>query len=100
MILFSFVRNYCPLPKLTPEGYRVTILSLIEPDPKNFCPITIMKRIMIMSDIRRKMEKYIAGDIIIHDCRGFSFTHLTKITPSLAKKSMFCIQVIFVSKIF
>lgn len=94
LFYYYYFRSYFPLPKLTPEGYRVNILSLSDPDPKKYYLITLLKRVMAMADVRRKSEIYFAGDIIIHDCKGFSFSHLTKITPSLARKFMFCLQVI------
>ncbi|XP_039277743.1 alpha-tocopherol transfer protein-like [Nilaparvata lugens] len=84
--------KYFPLPELTPEGYRVDVFYVSDLDSKHFDVKSTMKRVLAIADIRRKEETYCSGDYIIYDCQHFTISHLSKFTPTLASKALFCTQ--------
>ncbi|KAL0266540.1 UNVERIFIED_CONTAM: hypothetical protein PYX00_009050 [Menopon gallinae] len=68
-----------PLPKTTPEGYRVLMYKLRDTEPSKFNHANIAKTMILFSDICTAEHGICPGYIIIGDPRGFSASHLTKI---------------------
>ncbi|KAM3963786.1 alpha-tocopherol transfer protein-like [Aphomia sociella] len=55
-----------PLPKVTDEGYRVTILRIRQGYPESSADITnVVRAILLVSDVRIHDETFIAGDVFI-----------------------------------
>lgn len=68
------------LPKLTDEGYRVTIFR-IKPDyPESAANITnVVRAVLLMSDVRMNDEHLIAGDVFVYEIshvRGSIAAHI------------------------
>lgn len=61
-----FVRNYFVLPSLTEEGYRVTIFRLCDTDIEKFSLQAIVRRILMVLDIRL-MEEFCLSNIMVID---------------------------------
>lgn len=84
---------YFPLPRLTPEGYRVTVYKLADHDIATFNIRDITKRIVMVLDARLLEEKCLSN-IMVFDLQGFSMAHFAKVTPTLSivRKAMLSIQ--------
>ncbi|XP_075227175.1 clavesin-2-like isoform X2 [Lycorma delicatula] len=77
------------LPKLTPEGHRVTILKLFNRDPDLFDPEQALKIALMMQDAYIR-DDTCNGYVLIIDGQGFTPQHLFKITPNFLKKADVC----------
>lgn len=82
------------MPKLTPEGYRVWVMG-IKCDAKEFDYNQLNHTLMYTMDMHLKMDDLRAGDAIIFDFSTFTLGHIVKITLTMAKKLMTCIQVFY-----
>lgn len=82
-----------PLPKPTPEGYRVYIYKLRDTDPSKFNYADSIKAMIMYSDIRCSEDGIVPGYIITCDSKGFSMSHLTKISLGILRVFMKYIQV-------
>lgn len=82
-----------PLPKPTPEGYKVYIYRLSNPDPTKFNYADTIKAMIMYSDIRCSEDGITPGYIIVCDSKGFSMSHLTKINLGILRIFMKYIQV-------
>lgn len=82
-----------PLPGLTPDGKRVVVLRSKERDIDT-PPITdVFKLILMVGDVRLSAEETgVAGDVYILDASVVSAQHFSKVTPSLAKRFLVCVQ--------
>ncbi|KYQ46219.1 Alpha-tocopherol transfer protein-like protein [Trachymyrmex zeteki] len=90
----SFNRvDYFILPSLTEEGYRVIICRLRDTDVEKFSFQALVKRILMILDIRL-MEEFCLSNIIIIDLEGSSMAHFTKFIPtqSIVKRAMLAVQ--------
>ncbi|KAK3921354.1 Alpha-tocopherol transfer protein-like [Frankliniella fusca] len=85
--------SYFVLPKLTSEGYRVTIFRLNNTDVDKFVLQELTKRVVMCLDVRLKEEKCLSN-IMVVDFQGFSLQHFAKFSPTLAgvRKAMLCVQ--------
>ncbi|XP_011505041.1 PREDICTED: alpha-tocopherol transfer protein-like [Ceratosolen solmsi marchali] len=87
------VVQYFVLPKLTEEGYRVTIFRLKETMLERFSLTAITRRILMVLDIRLREEASLTN-IMIFDLKGFCAGHFTKCSPtrSIVRKAMLATQ--------
>lgn len=85
--------SYFVLPKLTSEGYRVTIFRLNNVEVDKFNMQEITKRVVMCLDVRLKEEKCLSNVMII-DFQNFSLQHFARCSPTLTgiRKSMLCVQ--------
>ncbi|KAJ1525291.1 hypothetical protein ONE63_010114 [Megalurothrips usitatus] len=85
--------SYFVLPKLTSEGYRVTIFRLHATEVEKFCVSTLTKRVIMVLDVRLKEEKCLSN-IMVVDFQGFTLQHFARLSPTLSsiRKSMLCVQ--------
>uniref|UniRef100_A0A1B6E704 CRAL-TRIO domain-containing protein n=1 Tax=Clastoptera arizonana TaxID=38151 RepID=A0A1B6E704_9HEMI len=84
-----------PLPKLTPDGCRVTMAGFRIPGPNKYDVITLVKRILSIADIRFQQEVFTNGDYLIIDGNRFSLAHALCLTPSLVRQVVFCSQEVY-----
>nr|CAD7257530.1 unnamed protein product [Timema shepardi] len=91
---------YCTTPRLTPSGYRLSVLRLNDQDAHNFNISTIVKRVLITMDIRLNEERCL-NNVIVFDLRGFTAQHFAKCSPTVPafRKMMLCIQDAFPMRI-
>ncbi|XP_032669287.1 retinol-binding protein pinta-like [Odontomachus brunneus] len=73
-----------PLPKLTPEKYRVIFVQVWK-DASMFSLSNMMKYFYMLMDVRTE-EDMVNSDIAIWDCTNFTLAHVLKFTPNLLKK--------------
>lgn len=89
-----------PLPNLTPNGRRVTILRAMDKDIPTPNASESMKLVMMIGDIRLVEESVgVAGDVFIFDAVAASPKHLPKFTPQILKKFFICVQEAYPAKI-
>uniref|UniRef100_A0A1B6IBB7 CRAL-TRIO domain-containing protein n=1 Tax=Homalodisca liturata TaxID=320908 RepID=A0A1B6IBB7_9HEMI len=84
--------QYIVLPGMTPEGYRVSIYRMnpIPDDGNDFNLTTNAIKVLSSYDVRFHEDNYWAGDIIIIDCRHFTFRQLQAVTLPVLKKYVHC----------
>ncbi|XP_071570703.1 alpha-tocopherol transfer protein-like [Temnothorax nylanderi] len=81
------------LPSLTEEGYRVTIFRLRDPDMEKFSVQAIVRRVLMLLDIRL-LEEVCLSNIFVVDFENFSMAHIAKFIPtqSIVRRAMLAIQ--------
>lgn len=80
------------LPKLTPDGCRVTVSSFRIGDPNRYDVTAYAKRLLAIADIRYNSEVFYRGDYLILDGSNYTLSHVLKLTPAFAKDLIFCSQ--------
>ncbi|RZF38407.1 hypothetical protein LSTR_LSTR006533 [Laodelphax striatellus] len=80
-----------PLPKTTPEGFKVFVYRLEDPDPDKFNHLDYVRTFFDIADTRIKTEKELpSGEVPIFDMTGFSLRHMTRLSlPSLRKQMQY-----------
>lgn len=82
-----------PLPGLTPSGMRVIVMRATKKDFETPNIADAMKLALMIGDIRLAAEEVgVAGDVYILDASVASVNHLAKITPTIVKKFLVCVQ--------
>lgn len=76
---------YCVLPKTTPEGDRVTILKLFDPDPSKYDPVTVFKIAIMLIDANLA-EDLCRRHILVYDVSGATMAHAAALTIPTLKK--------------
>ncbi|CAH2000177.1 unnamed protein product [Acanthoscelides obtectus] len=90
---------YCiPLPKVTEEGYRITVLRNNDLAPEEFDPYNIIGHINNVLEIRMH-EDVTMGDIHIYDFSNAKMGHVVKLTPIFLKKCAVAFEEVFSNKI-
>ncbi|XP_017785207.1 PREDICTED: alpha-tocopherol transfer protein-like [Nicrophorus vespilloides] len=78
--------DFVVMPKLTPEGYRVTISNLKTNDLSKFKIDILMARGALSACLRTAMETPISGDVLIYDASNISAAHAAIfLTPTVRK---------------
>ncbi|XP_075216084.1 alpha-tocopherol transfer protein-like [Lycorma delicatula] len=88
------VREYL-LPKLDPrQGYRIISTSFRTSDPSPYNPKENLRRILALIDIRmhEESEGFYAGDFMICDAKLFTVGHALRLTPTIMKDFLYCVQ--------
>ncbi|XP_049533937.1 alpha-tocopherol transfer protein-like [Anopheles darlingi] len=80
------------LPELTPEGYRVLLAKVIDPDASKFSLSTIITFAFMCIDILLWEEGCINGSILIIDMDGIHLGHLAKLGIFTLKDLLYFIQ--------
>lgn len=73
------------LPKLTPEGYRILVLSHLTDDASQFDPVLLIKRIFAMADICLAEGVDRTGTILIVDLHNATLGHIGNYQYGLLK---------------
>ncbi|KAF7281596.1 alpha-tocopherol transfer protein-like [Rhynchophorus ferrugineus] len=82
-----------PLPGLTPDGKRVVVLRGKDKDVDTPPLEDIAKLVLMIGDVRLAAEEVgVAGDVYILDASVATATHFSKVSPSMAKKFLVCVQ--------
>ncbi|XP_072934254.1 alpha-tocopherol transfer protein-like [Epargyreus clarus] len=82
-----------PLPEITPNGRRVTICRGLHPNLDSQQITEILKLALMIGDVRLIEEREgVAGDIYVLDAMVLGPSLLAKLSPSVVKKFMICIQ--------
>lgn len=83
------------LPKLDPiKGYRIISTSFKIPDTTFYDVKENLKRIFCLIDVRmhEDVDGFYTGDFMICDAKLFSLGHAMRLTPSIMKSFLYCIQ--------
>lgn len=76
---------YISLPKLTPEGYRITIFRIFEHDKENLPKgDEFIKAVQMLMDISLKKDR-VKGLIVVYDFQNLDMTFVSLILSQLKK---------------
>nr|CAH7724662.1 unnamed protein product [Callosobruchus chinensis] len=90
---------YCiPLPKVTEEGYRITVMKNDGLPPEEFDPYNVIAHMANVMEIRIN-EDVTIGDIYIYDFSNAKMGHIVKLTPIVLKKSAVAFEEVFSNKV-
>lgn len=78
--MFNF-REMAPLPKPTPEGYRIILYRLKDTDPSKLLFNDLVKCFCAFNDAKISEDGLVPGYIVLLDMKGVSFSHFMKVTP-------------------
>uniref|UniRef100_A0AAR5Q4E5 CRAL-TRIO domain-containing protein n=1 Tax=Dendroctonus ponderosae TaxID=77166 RepID=A0AAR5Q4E5_DENPD len=82
-----------PLPGLTPDGKRIIVMRGKDKDIDTPPLGDVAKVVLMIGDVRLAAEETgVAGDVYILDASVASASHFSKVSPSLAKKFLVCVQ--------
>uniref|UniRef100_A0A1B6E777 CRAL-TRIO domain-containing protein n=1 Tax=Clastoptera arizonana TaxID=38151 RepID=A0A1B6E777_9HEMI len=87
--------NYCTLPMMTPEGYRVDIWAYTPESTKCLTSrdyIATYKVASFISDIRMAEEEFCGGDFIVLDMNYFHFSSIKDMPIAATQKFILSIQ--------
>lgn len=84
-VIYFFSSCYVPLPKLTSEGYRVTITNLSTNNVDEYEPYDLAACLGHYVEIRL-MKDIMVGEIYIADLQYYTLSHIAKVTPMVLKK--------------
>lgn len=82
------------LPKLTPEGYCINYMKLVDCDPDHFHFINQLKQFDMLTMLHLSKCGPCNGYVLVLDMEGSVFGHLTKVNLIVVKKFLFYLQVI------
>lgn len=84
-----------PLPKATPEGYKILLYKLADPDPSKLVFEDGLKAFFAFNDVRISEDGLTEGYIVVFDMKGCSLGHLARVSTcmNLVRKFMVYIQV-------
>nr|XP_018914282.1 PREDICTED: alpha-tocopherol transfer protein-like isoform X1 [Bemisia tabaci] len=78
-----------PMPELTPEGYRVITVGLLDGDPHKFSFLSLIRRNLMMVDYGLTQDSAI-GMIAVADCSKMSLRHLGQLSVTYMKDYLYC----------
>ena len=89
------------MPGLTPNGRRVCVLRGINKDMSTPNIDDCMKLVLMAGDIRLKEEQVgVAGDVYVFDASVATPGYFSKVSPTMVKKFLICVQVISINNSF
>ncbi|XP_044763472.1 alpha-tocopherol transfer protein-like [Coccinella septempunctata] len=93
LLALSKIGQGPPLPGLTPEGRRVTIMRGLDKNIDTPNLADLMKIALMVGDIRLEAEEVgVAGDVYVLDASVLSPQHFAKVNPTIVKKFLVCVQ--------
>ncbi|XP_054282981.1 alpha-tocopherol transfer protein-like [Macrosteles quadrilineatus] len=83
-----------PLPKSTPEGYRILVYRLADTDPSKFNFQEALTAFFAYNDVRISEDGLVEGYIVVFDMKGATIGHLARVSTCmhLVRKFMVYIQ--------
>lgn len=83
--MLSYFRCFVPLPKLTEDYDRVSLLVYLDKDPSKYIVYDVFKMIFMIFEIRN-IEDYNLSEIFIVDLENITMGHVVKYTLPAVKK--------------
>ncbi|KAI4454617.1 alpha-tocopherol transfer protein-related [Holotrichia oblita] len=83
---------YAPLPKLTPEGYKVIFAKLIDTNPDNYTFAGQVKVFDMATMLALHQEGTHNGIVVVTDMKGVTFSHFTKLGVVHIKNFFYYLQ--------
>ncbi|XP_029670269.1 retinol-binding protein pinta-like [Formica exsecta] len=77
--------QWLPLPKLTPENFRINVLRFLHTDSSAFDAYVTAKYICMIMETRIE-EDIVNSDVFIYDCTNLTLGHILKYTLPVLKK--------------
>ncbi|XP_014290852.1 alpha-tocopherol transfer protein [Halyomorpha halys] len=88
------------LPKPTPEGSRVTMMSANDTDPKKYDLLTGVLRLFLLIELRGREEGVFNKEWVIFDAQNITMGHIFRILmPSVVKNVLEYIQTVLNARI-
>ncbi|CAG9770886.1 unnamed protein product [Ceutorhynchus assimilis] len=82
-----------PLPGLTKDGKRIIVMRGKDPSVETPPLSDVAKLVLMIGDIRLAAEETgVAGDVYILDASVATISHFSKVSPSVAKRFLVCVQ--------
>lgn len=81
------------MPSLSPEGYNLSYITLMDKDPSHFVLKDAIKKLDMQVTSYRTILATSLGQIVIMDCGGAAMGHILKFDLILARKYLLFIQV-------
>uniref|UniRef100_A0A1B0GB51 CRAL-TRIO domain-containing protein n=1 Tax=Glossina morsitans morsitans TaxID=37546 RepID=A0A1B0GB51_GLOMM len=86
------VTAFVPLPRLTPEGYRVFLVKLLDFDPSNYNFAERAKLDLLFLDIFIRKDGLQKGYLVVFDQAGATLRHLSRVNVMVLKKAFYYFQ--------
>ncbi|XP_047114972.1 alpha-tocopherol transfer protein-like [Schistocerca piceifrons] len=87
-----------PMPRLTPEGYRVHLSLGAVSDLSKYNPDAYVKLFLMMLEVRLA-EDLTPGDVYVIDCGQFTMAHIASFGPARVRKIEMCVRTAYCSRI-
>ncbi|XP_011163312.2 alpha-tocopherol transfer protein-like [Solenopsis invicta] len=81
-----------PLEEKTKEKYIMTLVKFLDTNPSKFNYLECAKYLFMTCEVQNVVHGTSAGQIVILDAAGFSFSHLASFNLVILKKILFYIQ--------
>lgn len=85
-------RIFISFPKLTSEGYRVSISRLRNADAEKYVFSDHIEVSFMSMDIRMSKLDMFKKEIFLYDLSGYTMSHISLVLPNL-KKMLYCVNV-------
>lgn len=83
---------YTPLKGLSKAGYNIIYSRLIDLEPSHFVHSDSLKGYNMVLDVWFHTEGTVKGHVILIDMHGTQLGHVSRMSPAIAKKSLFYLQ--------
>ncbi|XP_046980030.1 retinol-binding protein pinta-like [Schistocerca americana] len=80
------------LPQPTPEGYRVMLYRLVNPDASRLHFGTAVKAFCMYNDMQLSEDGLVPGYVVVFDMAGVHLGHLARVSLAVVRKFMIYIQ--------
>lgn len=90
MLLF---RGFCVLPDLTPDGCKVIFMYLKRVETEYFVLSDFIKVLTMVIDMLLMTSGTFDGLIFVYDMKGFSLSHISRLSINMIKKYIYFLQV-------
>ena len=91
-LYFENYRLFSVLPKLTPDGYSIIFMKLMDSNPDNYNFAMQLKYFDMVCMQYLHQQGTSKGHLIVLDMKGVVFGHLTKLGPLTMKKFLYYLQ--------
>lgn len=81
-----------PLEQKTKEGYLMTFVKFLDPNPNKFDYLECVKYVLMTCEVQNMIHGTSEGLVIILDATGLTFAHIASINLMGIKKILFYIQ--------
>lgn len=86
-------RRIFKLPKLTPDGCRVTMSTLVTGDVDKYEIGPAFRLVLAYEDIRLNTDPFCMGNYLVVDAKLFTATHFLRVNPIMIRDFVYCAQV-------
>ncbi|XP_055590417.1 uncharacterized protein LOC129742534 [Uranotaenia lowii] len=84
--------DFVPLPRPTPEGFKLALVKLANTDTRQFSHAQITKFMIMCSEVWLQDDGMAEGHVIIYDMTGATLGHLARVSVFVAKNYLYFLQ--------